>query len=94
MDVGVTFADRTEAITIYPKMCGCPGGGHYWPKGVLLWQWGDRAGDDDLVECRECRAVWTVGEVKCGFCKGSCWTLDSRGIDMCCEHCEGTGFRT
>jgi hypothetical protein len=52
-------------VTLYEKPCGCFGSYHYLPLGCLLYTYGEYPSSlDDLFECRECGAVWTLRDVR------------------------------
>lgn len=64
------FTRTTECITLYPKPCGCAGSWNYLPKGCISYEYGPGLSTDyDLIECRECGAVWTQGDVQGKWCK-------------------------
>lgn len=53
------FDDRTESIMLYEHPCGCPPAGHSLRLGAIYWRRPTKARAWDLIECRQCGAVWT-----------------------------------
>ncbi len=61
------FVGVTEGVTQYPKLCGCGGDPHFLGHGVRTYSYAKGLAystPNDLIECRQCGAVWTFGDAK------------------------------
>ncbi len=56
------FSRVEECITVYSKPCGCEGHPRYLPHGsfAYCYEWSGTLWD--LLECRQCGAVWALAD--------------------------------
>jgi hypothetical protein len=59
----------TECIPLYERPCGCPNS-NYLPNGCISYQHSSLVSTpDDLMECRQCGAVWAQRTLEFDFWK-------------------------
>lgn len=53
------FVSIEEGTTLYDHPCGCEGSKHRLADGVYIYAYSSAGSKWDLLECRQCGAVWT-----------------------------------